>query len=128
MIDIAMSTDVDLFGHRDGLLTEGPPSYDIAIGDFLKDVRRVKRLTQLGVYSGIFVTLPVYYLALNFSLTQLLFGLAVGLVIATTAIEGAFAEIFRLRKRSAYPGPRAFAEKREPAWNPDPNARLEDDA
>jgi len=99
-----MSTDVDLLGHRDDLLTEGPPSYDIAIGDFLKDVRRVKRLTQIGVYSGILVTEPVYYFLLNFSLLQLLVGFAVGLVIATTAIEGAFAEIFKLRKRSAYPG------------------------
>ncbi len=25
-------------------------------------------------------------------------------------------------------GPRAFAEKREPRWNPDPNARVEDDS
>ena len=99
-----MSTDVDLLGHRDDLLTEGPPPYDIAIGDFLKDVRRVKRLTQIGVYSGILVTEPVYYFVLSFSLLQLLVGFAVGLVIATVAIEGAFAEIFKLRKRSAYPG------------------------
>ena len=99
-----MSTDVDLLGHRDDLLTEGPPPYDIAIGDFLMDVRRVKRLTQIGVYSGILVTEPVYYFVLSFSLLQLLVGFAVGLVIATVAIEGAFAEIFKLRKRSAYPG------------------------
>ena len=37
-----------------------------------------------------------------------------------------------LRQVMAHPdfaeGPRAFAEKREPAWNPDPNARVEDDA
>ncbi|MCH7522393.1 MAG: sensor domain-containing diguanylate cyclase [Chloroflexi bacterium] len=99
-----MSTDVDLLGHRDDLLTEGPPPYDIAIGDFLKDVRRVKRLTRMGVYSCILVTEPVYYFVLNFSLLQLLVGFVVGLVIATTAIEGAFAEIFKLRKRSAYPG------------------------
>ena len=99
-----MSTDVDLLGHRDGLLTEGPPPYDIAIGDFLKDVRRVKRLTQIGVYFGILVTVPLYYFVLSFSLLQLSVGIVVGLVIATTAIEGAFAEIFKLRKRSAYPG------------------------
>ncbi len=99
-----MSTDVDLMDHRDDLLTEGPPPYDIAIGDFLKDVRRVKRLTQIGVYSGILVTEPVYYFVLSFSLLQLLVGFGVGLVIATVAIEGAFAEIFKLRKRSAYPG------------------------
>ncbi len=99
-----MNTDVDLLGYRDDLLTEGPLPYDIAIRDFLKDVRRVKRLTQIGVYFGILITEPVYYFVLNFSLLQLLVGFAVGLVIATTAIEGAFAEIFKLRKRSAYPG------------------------
>ena len=95
-----------LQGHAGGLLVVGPPGGEkaIAIADFLKDVRRVKRLTQLGVYTGIFATLPVYYFLLHFSLTQLLVGLAIGLVIATAAIEGAFAEMFKLRKRSAYPG------------------------
>ena len=99
-----MSTDVNLLGHRDGLLTEGSPSYDIAIGDFLKDVRRVKRLTQIGVYFAILITEPLYYFVLNYSLLQLLVGFAIGLVIATTAIEGTFTEIFKLRKRSSYPG------------------------
>ena len=112
-----MSTDVDLLGHRDDLLTEGPPPYDIAIGDFLKDVRRVKRLTQIGVYSGILVTEPVYYFVLSFSLLQLLVGFAVGLVIATVAIEGAFAEIFKLRKRSAYPGAVALQLGAMPAFD-----------
>ncbi|MDP2674049.1 MAG: hypothetical protein Q8Q00_03985 [Dehalococcoidia bacterium] len=69
--------------------------------DFSKDVRRVKRLTQVGVYSGIFATAPFHYLVLGFSPVQLLTVLAIGLVIATTAIEGAFAEMFKLRKRSA---------------------------
>ncbi len=99
-----MSTDVDLLGHRDNLLTEGPPTYDITIGDFLNDIRRVKRLTQVGVYVGIFATQPVYYFVLHFALLQLLVVLLIGLVIATTAIEGAFSEMFKLRKRSAYPG------------------------
>ena len=112
-----MSTDVDLLGHRDDLLTEGPPPYDIAIGDFLMDVRRVKRLTQIGVYSGILVTEPVYYFVLSFSLLQLLVGFAVGLVIATVAIEGAFAEIFKLRKRSAYPGAVALQLGAMPAFD-----------
>ncbi len=64
-----MSTDMGLQGHAGGLLAGGLPGGEkaIAIADFLKDVRRVKRLTQLGVYTGIFVTLPVYYFALNFS-------------------------------------------------------------
>ena len=101
-----MSTDIDAHRHRGDLLTGAAPSGDVAVAaaDFLTDVRHVKRLTRLGVYSAICVSLPVYYLALGFSALQLLVVVAIGLVIATTAIEGAFAEMFRLRKRSAYPG------------------------
>jgi len=101
-----MSTDIDVHGQRGDLLTGAAPSGDNAVSaaDFLKDVRRVKRLTQIGVYSGICAALPFYYLALGFSTGQLLAVLAIGLVIATTAIEGAFAEMLKLRKRSAYPG------------------------
>ena len=101
-----MSNDIDVHGHRGDLLTDAAPSGDNAMGavDFLKDVRRVKRLTQIGVYSAIFAALPFHYLALGLSTGQLLAVLAIGLVIATTAIEGAFAEMFKLRKRSAYPG------------------------
>lgn len=100
------STDTQLRDSRDDLLTGGPPSDDAAVpvGDFLKDVRRVKRLTQLGVYSAIFVALAAYIFLLGFSPLQLLVILAVSLLIAITAIEGGFAEIYRLRKRSAYPG------------------------
>src|SRR3990172_8296578 len=101
-----MSTDIDVHGHRGDLLTDAESAGHItmAAADFLKDVRRVKRLTQIGVYSSIFAALPFYYLVLGFSPVQLLVVLAIGLIIATTAIEGAFAEGFKLRKRSAYPG------------------------
>ena len=101
-----MSTDIDAHGHRGDLPADAAPSGDVAVAaaDFLKDVRRVRRLTRLGVYSGIFAALPIYYLALGFSAAQLLAVLVIGLLIATTAIEGAFAEVSRLRKRSAYPG------------------------
>src|SRR3990172_619128 len=101
-----MSTDIDVNGDRGDLLTDAAPSGDNAMGavDFLKDVRRVKRLTQIGVYSAIFAALPFHYLVLGLSTGQLLAVLAIGLVIASTAIEGALAEMFKLRKRSAYPG------------------------
>ena len=101
-----MSTDIDVHGQRGDLLTGAAPSGHkaMAAADFLKDVRRVKRATQVGVYSGILAALPFYYLAMGFTPVQLLAALAIGLVIATTAIEGAFAEMFKLRKRSAYPG------------------------
>ena len=101
-----MSTDIDLQGPRIDLPIDVAPSGHVTVGaaDFLNDVRRVKRLTQVGVYAGIFATGPFYYLALGFTLLQLLVVLAIGLLIATTAIEGAFAQMFKLRKRSAYPG------------------------
>ncbi len=111
-----MSTDVDLLD-RDDLLTEEPPPYDIVIGDFLKDVRRVKRLTQVGVYAGIFTTQPVFYFVMHLSPLQLLVVLLTGLVIATTAIEGAFREMFKLRKRSAYPGAVALQLGAMPTFN-----------
>src|SRR3970040_1978947 len=100
-----MSTDIDVHGRRGDLLTGAAPSGHNAVSatDFLKDVRRVKRLTQIGVYSGIFAALPFYYLALGFFPVQLLAVLAIGLVLFTTAIEGAFAEIFKLRKGSSSP-------------------------
>ena len=99
-----MSTEIDLPRYRDDLLTDTSPSGEAPIADFLKDVRRVKRLTQIGVYSGILASLPVYYFVVDFSPLQQLVVLVVGLVIATAAIEGAFFEMFKLRKRSAYPG------------------------
>ena len=101
-----MSIDIDLQGHRMDLPTDLAPPGHVTVGaaDFLNDVRRVKRLTQVGVYTGIFATGPFYYLVLGFSLLQLLVVLAIGLVIGTAAIEWSFAQMFKLRKRSAYPG------------------------
>lgn len=99
-----MRTDIDLPGYRDDVLSDTPPPGEVTITDFLKDVRRVKRLTQIGVYTGILASQPVYNFLLGFSPLQLLVVLLVGLAIATAAIEGAFFEIFKLRKRSSYPG------------------------
>src|SRR3990172_10815196 len=115
-----MSTDIDVHGHRGDPLTGAAPSGHItmAAADFLKDVRRVKRLTQVGVYCGIFAAEPFYYLALGFSPMQLLIVLAIGLAIATTAIEGAFPEMFKLMKRSAYPGAVALQLRPPPTFHP----------
>jgi diguanylate cyclase (GGDEF)-like protein/PAS domain S-box-containing protein len=74
-----------------------------AIADPLREVRALKRLVQIGVYAAIFGTEPFYLLILHYSWGQLLSGLLVGLIIATAAIEGAFNQMFKLRKRSAYP-------------------------
>ncbi len=71
--------------------------------DPLKAVRTLKRSVRIGVYAAIFASEPFYYFVLNFSWAQLLPGLAIGLTIAFSAIEGAFNQMFKLRKRSAYP-------------------------
>jgi diguanylate cyclase (GGDEF)-like protein/PAS domain S-box-containing protein len=71
--------------------------------DPLKEVRTLKKWVRIGVYTAIIGTEPLYIFVLNMSTAQVLVGLVIGLVIAFTAIEGAFAQMFKLRKRSAYP-------------------------
>lgn len=74
-----------------------------SIGDPLREVRVLKRRVQLFVYIAIFASEPFYYFVVGYTLFQLIPGLIVGLFIAITAIEGAFYQMFRLRKRSSYP-------------------------
>ncbi|MFQ5471536.1 MAG: PAS domain S-box protein [Dehalococcoidia bacterium] len=74
------------------------------MGDPLREVRTLKRRVQAFVYVAIFASEPFYYFVLDFTLVQLLPALAIGLAIAFIAIEGAFYQMFRLRRRSAYPG------------------------
>lgn len=81
------------------------PSASVAasIGDPLWEVRVLKRRVQLFVYIAIAASEPFYYFVVGYTLFQLIPGLIVGLLIAVTAIEGAFYQMFRLRKRSSYP-------------------------
>jgi diguanylate cyclase (GGDEF)-like protein/PAS domain S-box-containing protein len=79
------------------------PSVADSIGDPLREVRVLKRRVQLFVYIAIFASEPFYYFVVGYTLWQLIPGLAIGLFIAVTAIEGAFYQMFRLRKRSSYP-------------------------
>ena len=81
-----------------------PASLAAKIGDPLREVRTLKRRVQVFVYIAILASEPFYYFVLDFTLVQLLPGMAIGLAIAFIAIEGAFHQMFRLRKRSAYPG------------------------
>lgn len=71
--------------------------------DPLKEVRTLKRWVRIGVYAAIIGTEPLYIFVLHMSMSQVIVGLVIGLIIAFTAIEGAFAQMFKLRKRSAYP-------------------------
>ena len=69
----------------------------------VEEIRRLKRIVQAGVYGAILGTEPMYYFVLHYSAVQIIVGLIIGLIIATSAIEGAFSQIFKLRKRSSYP-------------------------
>src|SRR2546422_1964113 len=71
--------------------------------DPLAELRTLKLWVRVSVYAAILGTEPFYYFALHYSLPQLAVGLLIGLVIASTAIEGAFGQMFKLRKRSAFP-------------------------
>jgi len=83
-------------GHR---MPAGP----VLRTDLLTEVRTLKRRVAIGVYTAILATEPFYFFVLHYSWPQLLSGLLVGNIIAFTAIEGAFNQIFKLRRRSAYP-------------------------
>ena len=82
---------------------ETAPRQATPVADPLRAVRTLKRWMQIGVYTAILGTEPFYYLVLHYSVPQLLSSLLVGLIIATVAIEGAFGQMFKFRKRSAYP-------------------------
>ena len=67
------------------------------------EVRLLKRIVMVGVYGAIFGFIPFYAFVLHYTIEQLLISTVIGLGIALLAIEGAFAQMFKLRKRSSYP-------------------------
>src|SRR5438132_14013376 len=79
---------------------EPPPVVPASLTDPLAEVRALKRWVAIGVYAAILGTEPFYFFVLHYNWPQLLSGLVAGNIIAFTAIEGAFNQIFRLRKRS----------------------------
>jgi diguanylate cyclase (GGDEF)-like protein len=98
---MSASLDTPAYG-EDAALNPRPPS-DSPSFDFETDVRRVKRLTQLGVYAAIAASLPVDLFLLGIGWLQLAGGVSMGVVIAAVAMEFAFRQIIKLRKRSAFP-------------------------
>ncbi len=72
--------------------------------DLLRDIRRIKRLTQVGVYGALAALVPFDFFVLDHSFAQEGLSLVLALSVATAAIEGAFSQIFKHRKRSSYPG------------------------
>jgi putative nucleotidyltransferase with HDIG domain len=70
--------------------------------DPLHGVRRLRRWVQLIVYPALAFSALVYHLSLGLSALETLVPLGVSYVIATVAIEYAFAQIARLRKQGIY--------------------------
>jgi PAS domain S-box-containing protein len=73
-------------------------------GDPLRGSRAAKRWTRIGVYLAILGYGPLYLFVFGYELRQVFTSWTVGLIIATVAIELAFWQVFKLRKRGAYPG------------------------
>ncbi len=57
----------------------------------------------MGVYTIITVDLPFYYFALDYTLAQVVAVGIIGWIIAVVAVEAAFSQMIKLRKRGAYP-------------------------
>jgi diguanylate cyclase (GGDEF)-like protein/PAS domain S-box-containing protein/putative nucleotidyltransferase with HDIG domain len=72
--------------------------------DPLRSLRVVKWLTRLFVYPGVTALIPLDHALSGLTWQQAISVHLGGYVIATIAIEFAFAQVFKLRKRSAYPG------------------------
>ncbi len=89
---------------RSGLARTGPPAGYTSRKGPIDQVRRLKRSVMIGVYGAIFGFIPFYAFVLHYTPAQLIIGTVIGLGIAVTAIEGAFSQMFRFRKRSSYPG------------------------
>lgn len=79
-------------------------SAEPAFPDPLKQLQRVKWLTRLIVYPSVTLLIPLDHFLSGLTWQQALSVHLGGYLIATIAIEFAFGQMFKLRKRSAYPG------------------------
>lgn len=99
-----MSAEIDLKGVVDHIPDVPQPLAGPSVPDHLREIRATKRWVQAGVYLAILGYGPLYLFVLGYQPHQVAISWAVGFTIATLAIERAFGQIFKLRKRSAYPG------------------------
>ncbi len=99
-----MSAEIDLKGAVDHIPDVPQPLAGLSVPDHLREIRATKRWVQAGVYLAILGYGPLYLFVLGYQPHQVAISWAVGFTIATLAIERAFGQIFKLRKRSAYPG------------------------
>ncbi len=79
------------------------PPDEAVLADPLKPVRALKRRVQATVFLAILLSELFYLFVLQRTPGELLPGLIGSVAIAAGAIEGAFRQIFKLRKRAAYP-------------------------
>jgi diguanylate cyclase (GGDEF)-like protein len=91
-------------GRRQPVEAEKPALATGPVVDPLQGSRATKRLVQLGVYMAILGYGPLYLFVLGYQPRQVLSSWTVGFIIATIAIELAFAQIRKWRKRTTYPG------------------------
>lgn len=98
-----MSAELDLQGALDCTPDAPHPPADAAVPDHLRDIRTVKWWTRMIVYPGVALLIPLDHFLWGVTWQQALSVHLGGFAIATLAIELAFAQVFKLRKRSAYP-------------------------
>jgi hypothetical protein len=72
-------------------------------GDPLSAMRALKRWVRIVAYGAVCAEWPLYYLLLGYPLRNIASSWAFGMVVATVAIEFAFAQGYRLRKQGIYP-------------------------
>jgi diguanylate cyclase (GGDEF)-like protein len=72
-------------------------------GDPLRAMRALKRWVRFVAYGAVCAEWPLYYLALDYPLRQIASSWLFGVVVATVAIEFAFAQGYKLRKQGIYP-------------------------
>ncbi|MDP2674960.1 MAG: PAS domain S-box protein [Dehalococcoidia bacterium] len=88
------------------IATGGDPARGYEPGssaDPVAEVRALKRWVQAGVYGTIIAFIPFDAFLIQQSLLELLVNNLLYVAVATAAIEGAFSQMFKLRRRSAYP-------------------------
>ena len=71
--------------------------------DVIRDAIVLKRKVSIAVYAAVTFDLPLY-LILGYTWPQIAVEFAIGWIIAVLAIHFSFVQIFRLRRRTAYPG------------------------
>jgi len=92
-----------------GCDTPGPPSVTAKrptgrfADDPLRAMHALKRWVRMVAYGAICAEWPLYYFLLGYPLHNIVSSWAFGMIVATVAIEFAFAQGYKLRKQGMYP-------------------------